>query len=883
MKLNAGYRFDFDEIDIAWPQGGFNPRSLPGLAAHYDAMDFSSLVIDASNRVQLIGDKSAYSVDNCLVLPAVSGNYASTPDAAALHVTGDIGIMVHGSMVNYNTGTYQTLVSRLDGSINRSYWLDINNGGALSLNTTSDGTTGTLATGNSTVVTSIPNLSEKWIFATLDVDNGAAGHDYKFYLSDDGVTWTQLGTTVTTAGVISIFAGTSPLEIGSVLLGTAQLTAGNFKRVKIYNGYDFAGSVVFDEDFSLEAKLATSVTATTGQTVTINATAIALPARIHGARDLYMGTQASQPIYLGWSGTNYGYLNGVTGNGFSTPDSAALGITGDIDLRVKVAMDDWTPASNSMLISKRTSDDEWTFYLQTDGKLNINWWNSVAANSEVISTAATGFTDRTTHWVRVTLDVDNGAGGYTVNFYGSDDGITWTAVGDPIVTGAGTTDVKNSTSDIIVGAQTTFATVAAGAFYQAQIYDGIDGTLVADFNASDYPSSGGSTFFDGASTPALVLDGTSGTYASTPDSAAVSITGDIDVRAELALADWTPTGGCSFVSKGSGPGLRGWYLNLTAGGLLNWEWSADGTTTISKNSTATTGVTDLSGKWVRVTHDVDNGAAGNDVKFYLSDDGVSWTQLGTTVTTAATTSHFDSAQPVQIGTYASGTSLIGNVYRAQIYNGIAGTLAFDADFTAQGSNTTSFTESSANAATVTLNGNAHIGPRWTINGGATIVSRTGLYFDGTDDYFGYSPYYTGVPITVYIVLERVSNTAVYQTLFTQSGQFGIYARRNSDTNWIVYDGTNRDSAETLPLLETSIIAVSRATGETNLQTKRITNTTIAAADTTATYTSRIGWDGSSSQFFGGTIKGILVFSGTHDRTTRDRVMLYLGRKERIAV
>jgi hypothetical protein len=482
-----------------------SPSAIANLAAWYDVSDFSRMTIDGSNRVQLIGDKSAYSVDNCLVLPAVSGNYASTPDAAALHVTGDIGIMVHGSMVNYNTGTYQTLVSRLDGSINRSYWLDINNGGALSLNTTSDGTTGTLATGNSTVVTSIPNLSEKWIFATLDVDNGAAGHDYKFYLSDDGVTWTQLGTTVTTAGVISIFAGTSPLEIGSVLLGTAQLTAGNFKRVKIYNGYDFAGSVVFDEDFSLEAKLATSVTATTGQTVTINATAIALPARIHGARDLYMGTQASQPYYAAWSGTNYGYLNGVTGNGFSTPDSAALGITGDIDLRVKVAMDDWTPASNSMLISKRTSDDEWTFYLQTDGKLNINWWNSVAANSEVISTAATGFTDRTTHWVRVTLDVDNGAGGYTVNFYGSDDGITWTAVGDPIVTGAGTTDVKNSTSDIIVGAQTTFASVAAGAFYQAQIYNGIAGTLAADFNASDYAT--GSTFVSSATGETWTING----------------------------------------------------------------------------------------------------------------------------------------------------------------------------------------------------------------------------------------------------------------------------------------------------------------------------------------------------------------------------------------
>ena len=54
---------------------------------------------------------------------------------------------------------------------------------------------------------------------------------------------------------------------------------------------------------------------------------------------------ANDPTFLAYAGTQYMYLPGVDGNDASTPDSPALGITGDIDIRVRLALDDWSPAT----------------------------------------------------------------------------------------------------------------------------------------------------------------------------------------------------------------------------------------------------------------------------------------------------------------------------------------------------------------------------------------------------------------------------------------------------------------------------------------------------------------------------------------------------------
>src|SRR5690606_29543555 len=100
--------------------------------------------------------------------------------------------------------------------------------------------------------------------------------------------------------------------------------------------------------------------------------------------------------------------------------------------------------------------------------------------------------------VRVTLDVDNGAGGYTVTFYTADTiAGPWTQLGDPTVTTGGTTSVFDSTAPVEVGSVDDIAGDAIpGKYIAFELRDGIDGTLVAspDFSAQ----APGTTSFDDA-------------------------------------------------------------------------------------------------------------------------------------------------------------------------------------------------------------------------------------------------------------------------------------------------------------------------------------------------------------------------------------------------
>jgi hypothetical protein len=200
------------------------------------------------------------------------------------------------------------------------------------------------------------------------------------------------------------------------------------------------------------------------------------------------------------------------------------------------------------------------------------------------------------------------------------------------------------------------------------------------------------------------LDHVSGGVATAPDSAATSIVGDLDVRALLACDDWTPSSYEVIASKWLTTGnQRSWrFCNDSTGGL-RLEWSADGTAEISKVSTAGMSLTDGAPKWVRVTLDVDNGAAGNDVKFYSSDDGTTWTQLGATVTTAGVTSIFNSTAGTYVGTSqaASRPLSAAKIYYVEVRNGIGGTVVANPDFTKHAAATTSFADDFSNTWTLT--------------------------------------------------------------------------------------------------------------------------------------------------------------------------------------
>ena len=236
--------------------------------------------------------------------------------------------------------------------------------------------------------------------------------------------------------------------------------------------------------------------------------------------------------------------------------------------------------------------------------------------------------------------------------------------------------------------------------------------LTAGKRTDTAPADGAGLALSPAQDPFVLLPGETGAYVSTPDAAALDITGDIDIRAKVALDDWTPSVQQTLVAKwssGSGDN-RSYALAVTTTGLLTLGWSTDGTSTsLSKNSSVATGFTDGSVHWVRATLDVDDGAGGASVRFYTSGDGATWTQLGTTQAVGATTSIFAGTAPVELGSQFAGVSNVttGRVYAAEIRDGIDGTVV---------------------AAPVVAVGGVEdaTGLTWTVNGTASIASGSGF-------------------------------------------------------------------------------------------------------------------------------------------------------------
>ena len=56
-------------------------------------------------------------------------------------------------------------------------------------------------------------------------------------------------------------------------------------------------------------------------------------------------SNTNEPLALAHTGENYLYLPGVSGNNATVPDSAALDLTTEADIQVRIAFDDWTPAA----------------------------------------------------------------------------------------------------------------------------------------------------------------------------------------------------------------------------------------------------------------------------------------------------------------------------------------------------------------------------------------------------------------------------------------------------------------------------------------------------------------------------------------------------------
>lgn len=212
------------------------------------------------------------------------------------------------------------------------------------------------------------------------------------------------------------------------------------------------------------------------------------------------------------------------------------------------------------------------------------------------------------------------------------------------------------------------------------------------------------------STSHLLVDAATGTTpaagarVTAPDSAGLSITGDLDLRFDADLDAWRSTN-MDLVGKWTATaGQKSYQLVLLSSGLFGIYWSNDGTTELGINSTAV--LPRQTGRMaVRATLDVNNGAGGHTATFYYADSlAGSWTQLGDAVTVTGTTSIFDSTTVATVLDTATGSQasvIRGRVYGAQIYQGIAGTLRASPDFTAQTHGATSFADAQGNTWTLT--------------------------------------------------------------------------------------------------------------------------------------------------------------------------------------
>lgn len=184
-------------------------------------------------------------------------------------------------------------------------------------------------------------------------------------------------------------------------------------------------------------------------------------------------------------------------------------------------------------------------------------------------------------------------------------------------------------------------------------------------------------------------------YFTAPDSAALSITGDIDLRTDVDLPSWRPFEDTYVgVYKGN---AYGFFVGTD--GLLFLFWYDSGAVLHAVSSTEPVSGSQVGRKAVRATLDVNNGAAGHTVAFYTADPGdltgASWTQLGTSVVTAGTTSIANTADQLLIYTGFDGSE----VYDVEVRDGIAGTIVAKPDFTTRTNGATSFSDSYSNTYT----------------------------------------------------------------------------------------------------------------------------------------------------------------------------------------
>lgn len=214
---------------------------------------------------------------------------------------------------------------------------------------------------------------------------------------------------------------------------------------------------------------------------------------------LYGQIGRNTPIRVSVPGSaTYLDLDGSSTRIASTPSVTALNFTGDIDVRAEATANWWDPNALQTIAGRwgtTAASRLWLLWINlghiqlswTDGSGGV-WHVSVPAPAEMPTRAA----------IRVTLDVNNGAGGSTGTLYWSDSiSGTWTQIAAGSVAAAPSLATGSSPLAVASADATAGRAPIVGRVHAVEVRSGIGGTAVAnpDFTAQ---TPGATSFADGA-------------------------------------------------------------------------------------------------------------------------------------------------------------------------------------------------------------------------------------------------------------------------------------------------------------------------------------------------------------------------------------------------
>ncbi|MGQ5580922.1 hypothetical protein [Streptomyces sp. ECR3.8] len=210
---------------------------------------------------------------------------ATTPDHAALDITGDLDLRWEGE-TDWYAPEAQMLIGKWGPIGQRSYHLRLQEG-VLRLMASIDGD---LAYSAFATLPPLPRRAA--LRATVDVNNGAGGRVWTFYWAEtlDGP-WTQIGESVVSSPSFSVFASTTPLTIAPehpTAVPPRFPVKGRCYRAQVRNGID--GPVVANPDFRNLPGGTTSFTDSAGRDWTM-----ASPTAIRDREDLFLGEISEWP------------------------------------------------------------------------------------------------------------------------------------------------------------------------------------------------------------------------------------------------------------------------------------------------------------------------------------------------------------------------------------------------------------------------------------------------------------------------------------------------------------------------------------------------------------------------------------------------------------